>query len=137
MMKVCDICGENFTPAKHKHRSKRCSNECWKRARADQANSRYDGYDYYLQKDLNLRKLVPDFGVAEYFWMLYLQDSKCAICDRPERAKGKSLALDHDHKTGKARKLLCSSCNNGLGRFGDDPELMRKGADYLEKEMSM
>ncbi len=69
--------------------------------------------------------------------MLDRQDGLCAICLRPERAmrndRIKRLALDHDHKTGKLRDLLCGNCNNGLGRFDDDPVLLRAAADYIER----
>lgn len=53
----------------------------------------------------------------------------CAICGvRPDR----SLALDHCHKTGKLRGLLCFSCNVALGHFKDDPKLLRKAIRYLK-----
>lgn len=52
----------------------------------------------------------------------------CAICG----ADGPRMALDHCHVTGKIRDALCSNCNNGLGRFKDDPVRLRAAADYLE-----
>ena len=55
----------------------------------------------------------------------------CEICERPD-VTGKRLAFDHDHKTGAFRGWICSSCNNALGRIGDDPVLARKLAEYLE-----
>ena len=77
--------------------------------------------------------ILPD----EYLTMYEQQNGLCAICNNPERAtyKGRirSLAVDHDHATGKIRSLLCNSCNNGLGRFLDKPALLRAAADYLEK----
>ena len=43
------------------------------------------------------------------------------------------LAVDHCHKTGKIRQLLCSNCNPAIGFIKDSPELARKMADYLER----
>ena len=49
-------------------------------------------------------------------------------------ATSKSIwTLDHDHLTSKIREYICLYCNDMLGRSGDCPEILRKGADYLEK----
>lgn len=56
------------------------------------------------------------------------QNNKCAIC-----GKDNPTNLDHDHKTGKVRWLLCCHCNRGLGAFYDSPELLRKAASLLEE----
>lgn len=59
--------------------------------------------------------------------MLREQGGLCAICrERP------AAHVDHDHRTGRVRRLLCFTCNSGLGNFRDDPELLRLAADYLE-----
>ena len=59
------------------------------------------------------------------------QDGLCAICGRPE-SMDRSIATDHCHETGLNRGLLCGNCNNGLGRFDDDPARLRAAADYIE-----
>lgn len=72
--------------------------------------------------------------VDQYQLLLEVQSYGCAICKRKDsgvRGK-KNLAVDHDHETGRIRGLLCNSCNNGLGRFKDNPEFLRCAARYLE-----
>jgi len=54
------------------------------------------------------------------------QDDRCAICGDPEPQH-----LDHDHDTGKIRRLLCQRCNQGLGLFRDDPYLLHVAALYV------
>jgi Recombination endonuclease VII len=70
---------------------------------------------------------------SAYQELLKKQDGKCAICGTGVTV-GQNLAVDHDHKTGEVRGLLCSPCNLGLGAFADDPQRLRKAADYLEGE---
>lgn len=55
--------------------------------------------------------------------------SGCSIC---HTRKG-TLCVDHIHGTRLVRGLLCHSCNKGLGRFRDDPGLLEKAANYIEK----
>lgn len=73
----------------------------------------------------------------EYIWLWHEQNGKCAICKEPEtslyRGNVRSLAVDHDHTTGKIRSLLCNSCNNGLGRFKDDISRLQAAIDYLTR----
>jgi hypothetical protein len=59
------------------------------------------------------------------------QGGKCAICFRPDEGYKKSLAVDHDHKTGKVRGLLCGSCNVGIGQFKDSVDLLNSAIGYL------
>ena len=84
------------------------------------------------------------FGITahKYIEMLDAQGGLCLICDKPERAtdgnsgKVRDMAIDHCHKTLKVRGLLCSNCNRGVGLMCDDPNILRKAADYLEKASS-
>lgn len=68
---------------------------------------------------------------ASYAELLVKQNGVCAICAAvPGR---RSLAVDHDHRTGKVRGLLCTRCNRSISKFGDDPILLRNAAIYLER----
>ena len=77
----------------------------------------------------NLYKL----RLSEYDAMLAAQDSRCAVCDtmNPRGSSG-LFVVDHDHGTGCVRGLLCHRCNMAIGQLGDDPQLLRKAASYLE-----
>ncbi|SRR6266478_3293906 len=73
------------------------------------------------------------FGVQshEYVEMYQKQNFVCAICGSEDI--GRRLDIDHDHETGQVRGLLCSNCNIGLGKFKDNPELLRKAIVYLQQ----
>lgn len=79
--------------------------------------------------------LKKNFGITpeQYDQMLAEQDGKCAICksDDPIRTASRFFSIDHDHKTGAVRGLLCSPCNSGIGMLKDDPEILLSAINYL------
>jgi hypothetical protein len=83
-------------------------------------------------KDANLRQ---NYGITieQFETMLAAQGGRCAICRKPFR-RSFDTHVDHDHATGRVRGILCSACNNGLGRFRDDPAVLRHAARYLERD---
>jgi hypothetical protein len=73
--------------------------------------------------------LNPDEVVSYYL----IHDGRCEICgDRPAPGK-RDLNMDHDHVTGKFRGMLCTNCNQGLGRFKDNRSRLLAAAAYLER----
>jgi hypothetical protein len=81
-------------------------------------------------------KAAHNINLSDFNEMLEGQNGVCMICKKPETAKPRgrllSLSVDHCHETNIIRGLLCGNCNQGLGRFKDSPELMRKAAEYIE-----
>lgn len=67
---------------------------------------------------------------AEYFTMLVVQSGQCKICLQPLPG-GHHTHIDHCHKTGKVRGVLCMNCNHMLGKSKDNPEILMRGAQYL------
>lgn len=90
------------------------------------------------------RKRLRKYGLTPetFAALLDRQGGVCAICRKPETTKqphrksgDESLAVDHCHETGKVRGLLCFMCNTALGKFNDDPDLMRRAIAYIEADV--
>lgn len=88
-------------------------------------------------KNSNLKR---HYGITleQYEAMGEAQGWKCAICGGAETTKDKDggprrMPVDHNHKTGKIRALLCTQCNRGLGLFSDSIERLQAAAAYLQK----
>jgi hypothetical protein len=63
--------------------------------------------------------------------MLAAQKGKCAICHYAFGQKVGDMKVDHDHKTGAVRGLLCDHCNRGLGFMRDNPDLLARASKYV------
>lgn len=84
------------------------------------------------KKIVRRHELKMRYGITLDYWneLFDGQDNKCAICATEST---RLWATDHCHATNKVRGILCDSCNQGLGRFKDDPTFLRRAADYVEK----
>lgn len=74
-------------------------------------------------------KRVFGLSIEEYENILKNQNGGCAICGRKKEKI--NLAVDHSHKTGKIRGILCMKCNHGIGYFNDDVLLLEKAIKYI------
>lgn len=81
------------------------------------------------------RHNLKRYGITAQEWEAKYIEQKggCALCGCKENSNGHRLAVDHCHKTGAFRGLLCHSCNRAIGLLGDDPDRLREAAKYLEK----
>lgn len=71
------------------------------------------------------RRVLREYGL-EWNEYLALAANGCAICGSDDR-----LVVDHCHRSGKTRSVLCHACNTGLGMFGDDAARLTAAATYL------
>ena len=88
-----------------------------------------ENYDYH--RELHLQR---KYGLSydEYHAMLDAQNNECAICGYEFGQKKGDIHVDHDHKTGDVRGLLCTHCNRGLGFFKDNAESLINAANYIK-----
>lgn len=79
-------------------------------------------------------KLLNRYGLttAQYDALSKKQGGRCAICRRPPR-NNKVLEVDHIHGNGAVRGLLCSPCNIGIARLGDNVEGVQRAVAYLAR----
>ena len=77
------------------------------------------------------------FGITtlDYEKLLAHQNGRCAICDRTSNGNHlitkKRLAVDHSHRIGIVRGLLCDKCNQGIGAFQDNVLYLMRAIQYL------
>jgi hypothetical protein len=88
------------------------------------------------QKKRSFKNNLKKYGITpeNYQEFFNKQEGKCAICSSSEVSVARrsyNLFVDHDHKTGKVRGLLCHHCNTGLGQYRDNTELLQKAIEYL------
>ncbi|CAB4151208.1 Recombination endonuclease VII [uncultured Caudovirales phage] len=90
--------------------------------------------NYYLTKDGT--KISKEY----YLLLIEKQNGLCAICKQEERIsispkndKAKRLAIDHCHKTGKIRGLLCHKCNVSIGALNESIETLQSAINYLQQ----
>lgn len=85
--------------------------------------------DNYDPVEDRFRSIKYKYGLTEddYKQLLVIQVHKCAICRSPDK-----LHVDHCHRTGKVRGLLCFRCNSTLGKVEESKELLNSLINYLE-----
>ena len=92
-------------------------------------------YDVRLAKNNQLKNTYK-ISIEEYEQKLKEQNYCCAICNRHRDEFKRNLSVDHDHKTGKVRSLLCIICNTNVGVVEDKLEMIQKYLNKYRKEIN-
>lgn len=141
MNKTCYICSRSLTiESFYKDKS-----------RKDGYSTRCKECDKIGRRNRYLKNKVHHMNTCRYnhhgitgkeYWNMFMeQEGKCIICSQYETTKttnGQKIRLlnvDHNHKTGKIRGLLCKKCNIALGEFRDNPFILIKAVKYLKGEL--
>ena len=133
--KVCSYC-KQASPLDDFHMSKGHSSgraAVCKPCQADYSAKWYQENKQRRKEQMRVNEYMRRYGITieEYEILLDKQNGCCAICLATTGAVGKRLSVDHNHKTGEVRGLLCDDCNTGLGKFKDDSSLLAKAINYL------
>jgi hypothetical protein len=118
---------------KMSHLYKSHCNTCLYKRHKDWANKNQDKIEEYRDKDpWTLAKRCGRYGITpdQLTERFNEQGGCCAICNT--KVSLIDSAIDHNHKTGEFRGVLCKQCNRALGMFKDNAAVLRSAANYLE-----
>jgi hypothetical protein len=92
-----------------------------------------DGLNSSCNHCATIKNQFHDYGITreQYNKLLEKQNNSCACCKINQKDLHKLLSVDHCHKTGKIRGLICNNCNLGIGSLGDNKEGIWKAYQYL------
>lgn len=136
---VCNACEKHLPPDNFYSVNRKTCKKCkirksknWKTDNRDRVNAWSRGHAK-TPKRQTYKKFVTikyRYGISleEYKAMEARQCMRCAICNS---SPSETFHIDHCHKTGVVRGLLCGACNRGIGAFYDNPENLEAAARYL------
>jgi hypothetical protein len=133
----CKECFRELSSARYRADPERVKERVrqWQRDNPDRVSAqrrRYkaDGRKAAVDRRSYLRR---KFGISpeEYDVLRAAQGGVCAICGAAGRTDT-SLHVDHDHRSGRIRKLLCFSCNAAIGHLRDDRKRLHRVIAYLD-----
>lgn len=115
------------TSAGYSHKCKECTKESTAKYRGIKRAKNPD-----WQREIDLKH---SYGISLSDWneLFQKQNGCCAICGDHQSTLSKKLRVDHCHKTGPVRGLLCATCNSGIGMLKDDVKVLEKAISYLNK----
>lgn len=145
-MKVCSKCRtEKSADQFHKNKAKkdglqpyckpchRAMIDAWQSRNVERVRLTTKGWTSrhadFVKKHCERRRLKK-YGITseQYRDLLAQCGGKCMIC---RRQPDKTIDIDHCHKTGRVRGLLCNGCNTGLAKFRDDATVLEAAIEYL------
>lgn len=139
MDKTCISCREvkpltDFYSVKEGKRSQRPHSYCkpctnrkqreWDKSHPDRVKARSRRYN--LKREYGM-------SIEDFDQMLARQDGRCSICLSPSPKWKHGWNIDHCHKTGKIRAILCSNCNKTLGLLGESIPTLHRMIQYIEQ----
>lgn len=107
-----------------------------------------ENYSYERERLRKIKQVYGDIAVEDYKRLYELQEGNCACCGLPEQRRTSAgrramlntpsfspLVIDHDHKTGRIRGLLCNACNQALGHLQEDPGRVKSLLCYINNNV--
>jgi hypothetical protein len=133
---ICYKCKELEVPEGKKYKlCKPCNafaSKVWRQKNPEKYREYENKRDKITTSD-NWRLRRYGISKEEFSSLLTKQNNVCAICKTDTPGRGRNFHVDHNHKTGKIRGLLCDKCNRGLGYFNDSLDVLKSALGYLNE----
>ncbi len=130
----CSVCSKDRTIPFNQY-----SNICWKCNLSARTGVQHHKWLHRVKTggserafDLYLRR---KYGITSqwYYSKMIEQDYCCAVCRKSQSIEGRKFAVDHNHKTGVTRGILCQPCNTALGLLKEDESTITELLSYIKK----
>jgi hypothetical protein len=134
ILNQCKDCKNSYARAYKKKESYKINSKAWRVLNKDKLNHKFrEKYkkNPSINKN-NVKKSKYKITIETFNQMLLNQEYRCKICNEHESNLNKILNIDHCHKTGKIRGLLCHKCNVLLGFARDNKDILLSAAKYIE-----
>ena len=145
--KVCIKCKrelslEDFYKSTNKGGYQNCCKRCTKKRmkdyyidNSDKIKERQKEWNKNNKQHARDYSLNYRYGLTleQYNDMFESQSGCCAICEIHQSELNKTLSVDHNHSTGEVRGLLCTACNQSLGKVKEDVNILNSMIEYIEK----
>lgn len=126
---LCPTCGET-NPNKFYQSNGKITNAYCSDCHKERCKQRYHSKTMIERRAE--KAVAYGLTVEEYLKLYSDQNGLCAICNSEPNTK-RGLHVDHDHKTGKARGLLCHGCNIAIGNMKEDINILKAAIAYIER----
>lgn len=123
---TCRVCFKSLSSEYYKKNSEKIKNRIQEYKRLNPAKVKQFMKINHLRTSYNL-------SLIDFEKLSERQGNVCRCCNIHVSELKKGLFVDHCHKTGVVRGLLCQKCNMGLGLFNDDPHLLIEASKYLKE----
>lgn len=127
---ICKICSTNYSSNWYKNNTEKSlqTKKKWR-----EVSKQTDPLKLKLRDKES--KLKCNFGITldDYNRMFVTQNGNCGICKINQEKLKTPLGVDHCHKTGKVRELLCSNCNTALGLLKEDINVLEATIEYIKR----
>lgn len=129
--RTCQWCDKSYELGIESNLHKYCSTDCRQQWHYDRWKS---NGGRRCPKKLREYQLQHNYGLSldDFNRLLESQNNRCAICLK-DSPGGKNWHVDHCHQTGEVRGVLCQKCNQAIGMFYEDLEILDRAKEYIKK----